>query len=88
MEQPNEATGITVPSTTFWGGIASIIAAGLLFWGSTVTGMSKHTGDIQNAENRIEVIERNNAQLNAKLDKLQDGINDVKLTLQNKQDRK
>jgi hypothetical protein len=57
-----------------------VIGAVLSFWISTSTRLTA-------LEIRIGVQEETNKQVNSKLDKLQDGINEIKVTLQNKQDR-
>jgi hypothetical protein len=58
-----------------------IISALLMFWKTT---------DVRLAalELRMNSKEKTDEQINMKLDKLQDGINDVKISLQNKQDKK
>ena len=58
-----------------------IIGAVLMFWKTTDIRLSA-------LEIRMNEKERTDQQINDKLDKLQDGINDVRLTLKDKQDRK
>ena len=58
-----------------------IVAGMLAFWKTTDVRLSA-------LEIRMNSKEKTDDQINFKLDKLQDGINDVKITLQNKQDRK
>lgn len=63
-----------------------IIATAMLgFWRTTDVRLSA-------LELRIDIIdkdrERTNEKLNLKLDKLQESVNDVKISLQNKQDKK
>ena len=58
-----------------------VIGACLMFWKSTDVRLSA-------LEIRMQTKEQSDANISNKLDKLQDGINDVKISLQNKQDRK
>ena len=63
-------------------GIAFLIISSLLmFWKNTDIRLSA-------LEARMNQKEKTDQQINDKLDKLQDGINDVRLTLKDKQDRK
>lgn len=61
---------------------ASVVVVGavLSFWISTNTRLAV-------LEKRMDLVEKTTEAVNQKLDKLQDGINDIKVTLQNKQDR-
>lgn len=61
--------------------LAMVIVGMLTFWKTTDVRLSA-------LELRMNSKEKADDQINFKLDKLQDGINDVKITLQNKQDRK
>lgn len=61
--------------------VTIIISASLLFWKNTDIRLS-------DLELRMSLKERTDQNINEKLDKLQDGINDVRLTLKDKQDRK
>jgi hypothetical protein len=58
-----------------------IISAILMFWKTTDVRLSA-------LELRMNAKEKTDEQINVKLDKLQDGINEVKVTLQNKEDKK
>jgi hypothetical protein len=58
-----------------------IISALLMFWKTTDVRLSA-------LELRMNAKEKTDEQINLKLDKLQEGINDVKISLQNKQDKK
>jgi hypothetical protein len=58
-----------------------IIGSVLLFWKTTDIRLSE-------LELRMNLKEQKDQVINDKLDKLQDGINDVRLTLKDKQDRK
>ncbi len=63
-------------------GIAVIILGSvLMFWKTTDIRLSA-------LEIRMNQKEQTDKQISDKLDKLQDGINDVRLTLKDKQDRK
>lgn len=61
---------------------ASIVIIGvvLTFWKNTDVRLSA-------LEMRMNARERTDEQTSTKLDKLQDGINEIKITLQNKQDK-
>ena len=61
---------------------ASIVVIGvvLTFWKNTDVRLSA-------LEMRMNARERSEEQTSTKLDKLQDGINEIKITLQNKQDK-
>lgn len=58
-----------------------IIGAVLMFWKTTDIRLSA-------LEIRMNEKDKINEQISDKLDRLQDGVNDVKLTLKDKQDRK
>ncbi len=60
---------------------AIIIGSILMFWKTTDIRLSA-------LELRMNEKEKTDQQISDKLDKLQDGINDVRLTLKDKQDRK
>lgn len=75
----NWNTGVTI--TQLISVAVAAAAAGLMFWKTTDTRISL-------LEMRMVAKEQTDAVINSKLDKLQDGINDVKVSLQNKQDRK
>lgn len=59
----------------------TITAALLMFWKTTDVRLSA-------LELRMNMKEQSDAVINQKLDKLQDGINDVKISLQTKVDKK
>ena len=79
MEQEKKRLGIT--HGELLAASIVIISALLMFWKTT---------DVRLAalELRMNAKEKTDEQINTKLDKLQDGINDVKISLQNKQDKK
>ena len=79
MEQEKKRLGIT--HGELLAASIVIISALLMFWKTT---------DVRLAalELRMNSKEKTDEQINMKLDKLQDGINDVKISLQNKQDKK
>lgn len=79
MEMPKARTGITMGELL--GACIVIVGVVLTFWKNT---------DVRLAalEMRMNARERTDEQTSAKLDKLQDGINEIKITLQNKQDKK
>lgn len=58
-----------------------VAAAVLMFWKTTDIRLSA-------LEIRMNEKEKMDQKINEKLDKLQDGVNDVRLTLKDKQDRK
>lgn len=78
MEMPKAKTGITMGELL----TASIVIIGvvLTFWKNTDVRLSA-------LEMRMNARERTDEQTSTKLDKLQDGINEIKITLQNKQDK-
>jgi hypothetical protein len=78
MEMPKAKAGITMGELL----TASIVIIGvvLTFWKNTDVRLSA-------LEMRMNARERTDEQTSTKLDKLQDGINDIKVTLQNKQDK-
>lgn len=78
MEMPKAKTGITMGELL----TASIVIIGvvLTFWKNTDVRLSA-------LEMRMIARERTDEQTSTKLDKLQDGINEIKITLQNKQDK-
>lgn len=79
MEEPRKRLGIN--HGELLAASIVIISAILMFWKTT---------DVRLAalELRMNAKEKTDEQINTKLDKLQDGINQVKVTLQNKQDKK
>ncbi|MEI8111184.1 MAG: hypothetical protein WCH59_09365 [Chitinophagia bacterium] len=79
MEQPNKRLGIN--HGELLAASIVIISAILMFWKTTDVRLSA-------LELRMNNKEKTDEQINAKLDKLQDGINEVKIALQNKQDKK
>ena len=79
MEQPNKRLGIN--HGELLAASIVIISAILMFWKTTDVRLSA-------LELRMNNKEKTDEQINAKLDKLQDGINEVKTALQNKQDKK
>ena len=82
MEQLQEAKEKRTVSIIELLGIAVLILGSvLMFWKTTDIRLSA-------LEIRMNEKERTDQQINDKLDKLQDGINDVRLTLKDKQDRK
>lgn len=78
MEQPKR-NGINHGELV--GAIVIVISALLMFWKTTDVRLSA-------LELRMNAKEKTDEQINAKLDKLQDGINEVKIALQNKEDKK
>jgi hypothetical protein len=78
MEMPKAKAGITMGELL----TASIVIIGvvLTFWKNTDVRLSA-------LEMRMNARERTDEQTSTKLDKLQDGINEIKITLQNKQDK-
>lgn len=79
MEQEKKRLGIT--HGELLAASVVIIGALLMFWKTTDVRLSA-------LELRMTAKEKTDEQINMKLDKLQDGINDVKISLQNKQDKK
>lgn len=71
----------TVTYTELLGIAVIILGAVLMFWKTTDVRLSA-------LEIRMNGTEQVNKQVVDKLDKVQEGINDVKLTLKDKQDRK
>lgn len=78
MDTPKGKTGITMGELL----TASIVIVGvvLTFWKTTDVRLSA-------LELRMNSKEKADEQTIQKLDKLQDGINEIKITLQNKQDK-
>lgn len=77
--EPKERRSVTIVELL---GIAIMIIGSLLmFWKTTDIRLSA-------LEIRMNEKEKTDQQINDKLDKLQDGINDVRLTLKDKVDRK
>jgi len=78
METPKGKTGITMGELL----TASIVIVGvvLTFWKTTDVRLSA-------LELRMNSKEKADEMTIQKLDKLQDGINEIKITLQNKQDK-
>jgi hypothetical protein len=78
MERPPQKT---ISYSEFIGLCIAIMSAALIFWKTTDVRLSA-------LELRMERTEKSEDIINAKLDKLQEGINDVKISIQNKQDKK
>ena len=78
MEMPKAKTGITMGELL--GASIVVIGVVLTFWKNTDVRLSA-------LEMRMNARERSEEQTSSKLDKLQDGINEIKITLQNKQDK-
>jgi hypothetical protein len=71
--------GITRAELT--AGVIAVISCCLMFWKQTDVRISA-------LELRMNFKEQTDGVINIKLDKLQEGVNDVKIHLQNKADRK
>lgn len=80
MEQ-GQKTKIGISYGQLIGAAVVVLSAVLMFWKTTDVRLSA-------LELRMNSQEKTNEQINMKLDKVQEGINDVKVTLQNKEDRK
>lgn len=78
MEMPKAKTGISIAELA--GACVIVIGFVLTFWKNTDVRLSA-------LEMRMNAKERADEQTIQKLDKLQDGINEIKITLQNKQDK-
>jgi hypothetical protein len=78
METPKAKTGISMGELL--GASIVVIGVVLTFWKNTDVRLSA-------LEMRMDAKERADEQQIQKLDKLQDGINEIKITLQNKQDK-
>lgn len=81
MEQEPVKRRLGITHGELIGAAIVIIGALLMFWKTTDVRLSA-------LEIRMNVNDRSGEQINAKLDRLQEGINDVKVSLQNKQDKK
>ena len=68
--------------------LGELLAAGIVVIGVCLSFWKSTDIRLSTLELRMQVVEQNNNTINVKLDKLQDGINDVKLSLKDKQDRK
>ncbi len=77
--EPKERRSVTI--VELLGITIMIIGSLLMFWKTTDIRLSA-------LEIRMNEKEKTDQQINDKLDKLQDGINDVRLTLKDKVDRK
>jgi len=77
MEKQSKA----ISYAEFIGLCVAFIGAALIFWKTTDVRLSA-------LELRMTMKEKSDDVINQKLDKLQEGVNDVKITLQNKQDKK
>jgi len=78
MEQKGQKT---ISYAEFIGLCVAFISAALIFWKTTDVRLSA-------LELRMTMKEKTDEVINAKLDKLQEGINDVKISMQNKADKK
>lgn len=78
MDTPKVKTGISMGELL--GASIVVIGVVLTFWKNTDVRLSA-------LEMRMNAKERADEQQIQKLDKLQDGINEIKITLQNKQDK-
>jgi len=81
MKQDETTKRIGVSTGELVGACLIVISACLMFWKTTDVRLSA-------LELRMNESDKTNTIINSKLDKLQDGINDVKVSLQNKADRK
>lgn len=79
MEQTNRKSGVSHGEIVGAGLV--LIGAMLMFWKTTDVRLSA-------LEIRINEIDRYRTEMNSKLDNLQAGINDVKIALKDKADRK
>lgn len=79
MSNPNNERRSITPGELLTASIV-VVGAVLSFWINTHTRLAL-------LEKRMDTAEASNTAINQKLDKLQDGINEIKVTLQNKQDR-
>jgi hypothetical protein len=80
MESPRSEKKIGISMGELLGASIVIIGVVLTFWKNTDVRLSA-------LEMRMNARERTDEQTSTKLDKLQDGINEIKITLQNKQDK-
>lgn len=71
----------TISYSEFIGVCVAFLASALIFWKTTDVRLSA-------LELRMSMKEKSDDIINSKLDKLQEGVNDLKITLQNKQDKK
>lgn len=78
MEQKGQKT---ISYAEFIGLSVAFISAALIFWKTTDVRLSA-------LELRMTMKEKTDETINQKLDKLQEGINDVKISMQNKADKK
>lgn len=81
MEQPTPKKRLGITHGELLAASIVIVSAVLMFWKTTDVRLSA-------LELRMANKEKTDEQINQKLDKLQDGINDVKISLKDKQDRK
>ncbi len=81
MEHNKESKKIGISTAELMGAVIIVVGACLMFWKTTDVRLSA-------LELRMNEKEKTDMIINQKLDKLQDGINDVKVSLQNKVDRK
>jgi hypothetical protein len=77
----NESTRRNVSIAELIGVGIVVLSSVLMFWKNTDIRLSA----LEMRMNQKEVTDK---QINEKLDRLQDGVNDVRLTLKDKQDRK
>jgi hypothetical protein len=81
MEKQSQPQQKIVGYSEFIGLIIAFASAALIFWKTTDVRLSA-------LELRMAMKEKSEDVINAKLDKLQEGVNDLKITIQNKQDKK
>ena len=71
----------TISYTEFIGLCVAFVASALIFWKTTDVRLSA-------LELRMTMKEKSDDMINAKLDKLQEGMNDIKVSLVSKADKK
>ncbi len=81
MDKEKEVTRIGISTGELVGACVIVLGACLMFWKTTDVRLSA-------LEIRMNGTEQVNRTVIDKLDKVQEGVNDVKLTLKDKQDRK
>lgn len=81
MEQVEKKRGLLITYSQLFTACIVMISSVLMFWKTTDVRISA-------LELRLSAKEKIDDQINVKLDKLQETINDVRITLQNKQDKK
>lgn len=78
----------TVPTGVLWSAIGFLFVSGVAFWANTNSAVNTHKNKIEAHTDRIDKLEAKHEVILEKLDRNNDNLNQLRLELRDKQDRK